>query len=194
MDDSAYRSDVVLPLAGARIHALVREGNHANFAMAAVWGGTILLVVVIASLIDGHVRDAVLPFVGLPIVIGGLLLAWRAHRRLSSATSSYRVHVAGARVVLEQTNPQAAYDVARLPIRATRYEWTVRASRGAMPTVTIELPTGSTLVVCGPMGVGWVNVGEEDFAARGPAPVRSRAPDARLDDAQAFDALRRAAA
>lgn len=192
MAETAYReitAPPLLPLSGARVYTLQREGGLANFAMMGVWGGTILLVTIVGSLADGRVPDEVLPWVGIPLVVAGLVGAFLVHRRISRGGSGWRLHLASDRAVLERNGE--AFDLARANVRVTRYEYQVRATRAAMPTVTIELPGGTSVVVTGPMGVGWVNLGEEEFAggSSGPRPARSRSPDVRLDDALAFDSL-----
>lgn len=194
MHETAYRDNTppaLLPLPGARIHMLQREGALANFALMGVWMGTITVVSVLASALDGQVPDAVLPWLTLPLVLGGLVGAGLVHRRIATGGSAWRLHLAGDRRVLERTNPAEAFDLSRAGLRATRYEYSARGVRGAMPTVTIDLPGGTTLVVSGPVGVGWQNLGEEEagFGSPGPRPERSRAPHVRLDDPAAFQAL-----
>jgi hypothetical protein len=193
--DTAYRENTappLLPVPGARVHVLQREGGFANLALMGIWMGTITFVSVVSMALDGHVPEALLPWIALPLVLLGLVAAGYAHFRITTGGSAWRLHLGPDRRVLERTRPSEVHDLARTSLRKTRYEYSFRGGRGAMPTVSIELPGGTSLVVTGPIGVGWQNLSEEDvpgFGSSTPAPDRSRAPDVRLDDAAAFAAL-----
>ena len=194
MNETAHREQTpqaLLPLPGARVHTLQREGGAANFALMGIWMGTLTLVTVFAAALDGRVPEAVLPWVSVPVVLAGFVGAGFAHRRIATGGSAWRLHLTADRRVLERTSPPAAFDLTRSGLRTTRYEYSTRAGRAAMPTVTVDLPDGKALVITGPIGVGWQNLGEEDagFGTGGPTPDRSRAPDVRLDDAAAFHAV-----
>ena len=195
MSQTPYRENTpppLLPLPGASVHVLQRQGSSANVAMMAVWGGTVVLVSVASSVLDGRVPDAVLPAVGVPIVFAGLCAAWFVYKRVG-AGSRWRLHATADRCILERVQPPRAFDLAAATLRRARYVYSVRGGRGAMPTVTIELPDETTLVVTGPIGVGWQNVDEEEFSAEvgfgAPALAGSPAPDVRLDDSMGFAAL-----
>ena len=202
MMETGYRGNAppaLLPLPGARVVMLQREGGLANFALMGVWMGTIAFVSVVAGMLDGRVPEAVLPWVALPIVLCGLVGAFLVHRRIRTGGTRWRLHVTREQLVLERTSPPHALDLARVALRKTRYEYSFRGGRGAMPTVTIELDGGGTLVVSGPVGVGWQNLSEEETFAQmgvgpspGASPERSRSADVRLDDAAAFQALQAA--
>lgn len=195
MADLGYRAPSappLLPVPGARVHVLQREGNAANLAAMVVWIGTAIVVAVGSTLLDGRVPPWTM-MLGPVFVLAGLVASGLAYRRLSAGGTDWRLHVSAQRVVLEQVG-QSAWELVPERLAATRYEYQVRATRGAMPTVTITLPDGRTRVVSGPVGVGWVNLGEAEVLGLDDAPPpRSPAPHLRLDDAAAFEALRRLA-
>jgi hypothetical protein len=158
----------------------------------AVWIGTGLLVGIGGNALDGHVPSWTMAL-GPVLVIAGMIASVLVHRRLSGGGTDWRLHV-GERWVLEHVGKDA-WELVPERLTATRYEYQVRATRAAMPTVTITLPDDTTRVVTGPVGVGWVNLGEAEVFGGddAPAPPRSSAPHLRLDDARAFEALVRLA-
>lgn len=187
MAEPTYRDPApasLLPLAGARVFTLARQGHAANLALAAVWMGTLLVVVIAGIAAEGRVPEPMLPFVAPPLVLGGLAASFWAHRRVAGR-HQYRLHVAAERRILERISPAAAFDLDDAQLRATRYVYSVRATRYAMPTVSITLPDRSTVVIAGP-AASW---GIADPYALSD---RSGAPHAQLDDGPTFEALRRA--
>ncbi len=199
----------VLPLPGGRIHVLGAAGSGPMLGTMAIWMGTLLALVPLSILAEGRVPEEVLPFIAIPVVLTGLTLAIVYHLRAVRG-GRYRLHHEGQRMILEQRSPHQIVDLDDAQLFDGRHEYRVRATRAALPTVTITAAGFGPLIVTGPIGVGWENLGEREVlasldderpasasratasratASRATASRATGAPQLRLDDAAAFAAL-----
>lgn len=196
--EASYRGGPGLPLPGATVHVLQAAGNGPLLGTMAIWMGTIFVLVPISMLAEGHVPDEVLPFLSIPLVVIGLISAIVYHRRAVRG-GKWRLHHDGSRMILERTSPALVIDLDDAQLAIGRHEYQVKSSRGAQPTVTVAVMGMAPLIITGPVGFGWENLGERAILAElggepGPAPAtKTRAPHVRLDDATAFTALQASA-
>jgi hypothetical protein len=193
---SSYRegSGGLLPLPGARIHALGNAGSGPVVGSMMIWMGAIGVAVGLAFVLDGRIPEEAMPFIAPPIVIAGLIGSVVYYQR-SLLGGTWRLHHAAERMVLERVAPPLAFDLDDAQLAIGRYEYQTRGGRGAIPTVTITATGAAPVLLTGPIGVGWQNLGEDEILAQisgEPAPAavpKSGSPHVRLEDAAAFAAL-----